>query len=107
MSEEELLPLLDRYLGDIIESIVHRYQYNVDLEDEYDELLSYLLRRLSRAWFGGRRPSARELEAALRRARRRRRHLEVLLSFLISRYAARKGEVYMPRSSSDWRDDYY
>ena len=107
LSDDELLLIADKYLGDLIESIVYKYGYNVDLEDEYDELLSYITRRLVRAWFGGEKPSPKKFEAALRNARRRRRHLEVLLSYLISRYAARHGPVYLPRSSGDWRDEYH
>jgi len=96
--------LLEKYLGDFIENIVYKYRYNVDLEDEYEDLLRFIYRRLLRAWFGGKRPGVLQLEAALRNARRRRRQLEVLLSYLISRYAARNGPVYLPQSG-DWRDD--
>ncbi len=105
-SEEELY-ILDKHLGEMIESIVYKYGYNVDVESEYEELLEFIHRRLVKAWFRGRKPSPEELEAALKNAKRRkRRHLEVLLSFLISRYAARNGPVYV-QQHSDWRDDYY
>jgi hypothetical protein len=103
---EEALMILEKYLGDMIENIVYKYNYNVDLEDEYEELLRFIYRRLVRAWFGGRSPQPLELEAALRSARRKRRQLEILLSYLISRYAARNGPIYLPQSS-DWRDDMY
>lgn len=99
--------ILDRYLGELIESIVYRHRYNIDLEDEYDELLQFIYRRLVRAWFKGREPSPRELESMLRSARRKRGQLEVLLSYLISRYAARNGPIYLPRSGGDWHDELY
>jgi|GEM_PF-1032120 len=104
--DEEALMLLEKYLGDLIESIVYKYRYNVDLEDEYEELLRFIYKRLVRAWFGGKRPTHLQFEAALRSARRKRRQLEVLLSYLISRYAARNGPIYMP-TSGDWSDDIY
>ncbi len=105
MSEEALM-LLEKYLGSLIENIVYRYRYNVDLEDEYEELLRFIYKRLVKAWFGGQHPSPLQLEAALRNARRKRKQLEVLLSYLISRYAARNGPIYLPQSS-DWHDDIY
>jgi len=104
--DEEALILLEKYLGDLIENIVYRYRYNVDVEDEYEELLRFIYKRLVRAWFGGKQPILLQLEAALRNARRKRKHLEVLLSYLISRYAARNGPIYLPQRS-DWSDDMY
>jgi len=108
MSEasEEALLILDKYLGELIESIVYRHRYNVDLDDEYEELLKFIYKRLVKAWFGGRHPAPSELERSLRNARRRRKQLEVLLSYLVSRYAARNGPIYLPQSR-DWSDEYY
>lgn len=98
--------VLEKYLGDMIENIVYKYNYNVDVEEEYDELLRFIYKRLVRAWFNGRKPSPMQLEATLRSAKRKRRQLEVLLSYLISRYAARNGPIYLPQSGSDWSDEY-
>ncbi len=101
--DEDILMLIDKYLGDIIERIVYKYQYNVDLEDEYEQLLKFIYRRLVKAWFKGRDVSYEEFEEALRNARRKRRQLEILLSYLISRYAARRGAIYI-RPGGDWYD---
>ncbi len=99
--DEETLNLLDYYLGDYIDRVVRKYRYNVDLEEEYPELLRYIYRRIVKAWFNGRKPSTRELEEVLKNIKAsRRRMLEILLSYLISRYAARHGRVYVQRS--DW-----
>ncbi len=103
--DEEALNILDHYLGDIIDRVVRKYRYNVDLDEEYLDLLRYIYRRLVRIWFDGRRPSPEELEEALRNARRSRRMLEILLSFLVSRYAAKHGRVYLQRG--DWREEHY
>ena len=99
--DEEALNIIDYYLGDYIDRIVRKYGYNVDLEEEYPDLLRYIYRRLVKAWFNGRKPSPRELEEALKTAKSgRKKMLEVLLSYLVSRYAARHGRVYVQRS--DW-----
>jgi len=103
MNEEALL-LLDRYLGEIVENIVYKYGYNVDLEDEYEELLRFIYRRLVKAWFRNKRPKLSEFERMLRNARRRSKQLEVMLSYLVSRYAARNGAIYLPYSH-DWYDE--
>ncbi|ABM80769.1 hypothetical protein [Hyperthermus butylicus] len=103
---EDLLMLIDKYLGDMIEHIVYKYRYNVDLEEEYEQLLKFIYRRLVRAWFRGKDVTYEEFEAALRSARRKRRQLEILLSYLISRYAARNGPIYMP-TGHDWYDERY
>ena len=104
--EEDALMLIDKYLGDLIEEIVYKYRYNVDLEDEYEELLRYIYRRLSKAWFKGKNFTFEDLERALRNARRRRKQLEIVLSYIISRYAAKNGAIYV-RREHDWYDEYY
>lgn len=101
---EETLMIIDKYFGDLIERIIHKYEYNVDLDEEYEELLKFIYKRLVRIWFNNRQPSVEELESVLREARRKRRRLEVLLSYLISRYAARHGPVYLPHRG-DWYDE--
>ncbi len=103
--DEEALNILDHYLGDMIERIVRKYRYNVDLDEEYPELLRFIYRRIVKHWFGGRKPEPHELEEALRNARKTRRMLEIMLSYLVSRYAARHGRIYATRS--DWREEYY
>ncbi len=98
---DELLAILDSYLSQLIEDIVYKYDYDVDLEEEYDELLNYILKRIVKAWFNGRTPSPSELRKALEAAMRRRKHLEILLSYFISRYTARRGRVYVKSSEHD------
>ncbi len=103
--DEEALNILDHYLGDIIYKVVRKYRYNVDVDEEYPELLRFIYRRLVKTWFNGRKPAPYELEEALKNARRSRRMLEILVSYLVSRYAARHGRVYATRG--DWREEYY
>ncbi|MET1101245.1 MAG: hypothetical protein ABWW69_02025 [Pyrodictiaceae archaeon] len=103
--DEEALSILDHYLGDLLEKIVYEYRYNVDLEDEYEQLLKYIYRRLVRAWFDGKEPPIDMLEEKLKRARRSRKQLEILLSYLVSRFAARHGRVYL--STHDWHEEHY
>lgn len=92
MDEEIALELISRYLGDIISHVVEEFDYGVDLEDEYDDVLYFIYRRLVRIWFNNREPSPRELEATLRRVRRRHKtKLINLVSYLVSRYAKYKG----------------
>ncbi len=93
--DEEALSLLDQYLGDIIEYVINKFHYDVDLDDEYGDLLSFIYYRLVRAWFKGKRPTLTELETMLQRARKQRRQLEILLSFLISRYVMRQKGAYI------------
>ncbi len=102
MPHEELIAVLDSYLADVIERVVRRYRYDVDLDEEYEDLLQYILRRLIKAWFNGRTPHPHELEKALRQARRKKSHLEVLVSYLVSRYVARRGKIYVERR--DWEE---
>jgi hypothetical protein len=104
--EEEALMLIDKYLGDLIEEVVYKYKYNVDLEDEYEELLRYVFRRLAKAWFKGKDFTFKEFERALKNARRRRKQLEIVLSYLISRYAAKNGPIYI-KHEKDWYDEMY
>lgn len=103
--EDELIDVVDSYIGEMIERVVTKYGYDVDLAEEYYELLSYITRKLVKAWFNGRKPDASELEAKLRYIRRKYpRRLNILLSYLVSRYVrARNRYVYGLQHDSDIR----
>lgn len=94
--EDELIDVVDSYIGEMIERVVTKYGYDVDLAEEYYELLSYITRKLVKVWFNGRKPDTGELEAKLRYVRRKYpRRLNILLSYLVSRYIkARNRHVY-------------
>mgnify|MGYP000654459248 CR=1 FL=1 len=90
MNDEEY-EVLSRYLGDLLDDVIERYNYDVDVDEEYDELLNYIYKALIKAWFKGKRPAISSLEHRLRDIRRReRKKLMILLSFYISRYLRRK-----------------
>jgi len=89
--DEEEFEIMSKYLSDMLDDIVERYRYNVDLDEEYEELLEFIYRNIVRVWFRGRRPSPTELEAKLREIRRReKRKLSILLSYYISKYIRTK-----------------
>ena len=95
----DVIEILDYYIGDLIEKIIVEKDYPVDLEEEYEDLLNYIYRKLAAAWFGSRTPSPGEFEEKLRYIKRRyRRRLEILLSYLISRYARYKSTIKVDRS---------
>ncbi len=88
---DEEYEILSRYLGDLLDDVIERYNYDVDIDEEYDELLNYIYRALIKAWFKGRRPSISRLEEKLREVRRReKKKLIILLSFYVSRYLRTK-----------------
>ncbi len=92
--DAEALRILDEYLGDLIEDIIERYGYDVDLEGEYEDLLIYIYKRLKRAWFNNRKASYIEWQKNLHEALKHYPHLEVLLSYLISRYTTKRSKPY-------------
>jgi len=88
---DEEYEVLSRYLGDLLDDVIERYNYDVDVDEEYDDLLNYIYRALIKAWFKGRRPSISRLEGRLREVRRReKKKLLILLSFYVSRYLRMK-----------------
>ncbi len=63
------------------------FGYDVDLGEDYVDLLEFIGRNLIRGWFKDRFPSKRELEEKLRKVRRyHMRKLEIVVSFLVSKY---------------------
>ncbi len=90
MDEEIALEILSKYLGDLIERIVEKFDYYIDLDEEYEELLEYIYSRIIKIWFKGREPTITELERKLKEVRRQKVKLIILLSFFISRYEKKR-----------------
>jgi len=101
------LALIDKYFGKIVEYIVYKFGYNIDLEEEYDELLQFIYKRIVKVWFDGKPPSLDDLEAKLKSMRRKRSKLEVVLSYLISIYAKRNGTIYLKKYGDRYDERYY
>lgn len=91
MMNEEEFEILSRYLGDLLDEVVEKHGYGLDLDEEYDGLLEFIYKNLIRTWFKGRIPEIQQLEGRLREVRRRyKRKLMILLSYYISRYMKMK-----------------
>ncbi len=96
-TDEDALMILDMYLGDIVTEVVKRYGYPVVLEEEYYDILMYIYRELVKTWFRGREPGLGELKERLKKARREKTQLEVLVSYLVSKYLEQSGTLYITR----------
>lgn len=91
MLDEEEYEVMSKYLSDMLDEIVEKYGYNIDLDEEYEDLLEFIYRNVVRVWFKGKRPSIIELENRLKEVRRReKRKLAILLSYYISKYIRAK-----------------
>ena len=91
MDEDVGMEIVGRYLGTIIDRIIERNGFKIDIEDEYEELLYYIYERLSRLWFKSHEPGEEEFEEKIRYIKRRKRlQLEILLSYLVSKYVQSK-----------------
>jgi len=89
--DEEEFEVMSKYLSDMLDEIVEKYKYNIDLDEEYEDLLEFIYRNIVRVWFKGKRPSIIELENRLREVRRKeKRKLAILLSYYISKYIRTK-----------------
>ncbi len=95
--DEDALMVLDMYLGDIVTGVVRRHGYPVVLEEEYYDILMYIYEELVKTWFGGREPGIRELRERLKKARKEKAQLEVLVSYLVSKYLEQSGTLYITR----------
>lgn len=99
------LELVDYYLGNMMERIIIESDYPIDLEEEYEDLLNYLYRRLSIAWFNTATPDPVMFEEKLKEVKRKyRKRLSILLSYLISRYVSRKSTLRIKRGRSRGSD---
>ena len=84
---EANLGIVEFYLGDFIDDVIFKYNYPLDFEDEYDVLLKYIYKTIVNTIFKGKDPSPEELEKKLKNLRKRHKDkLEVLISYLISKY---------------------
>jgi ribosomal protein L10 len=84
---EANLGIVEFYLGDFIDDVILKYNYPLDFEDEYDTLLKFIYKTIVSVVFKGKDPSPEELEKKLKNFRKRHKDkLEVLISYLVSRY---------------------
>ena len=91
MDEDIALEVISRYLGGMIDRIIEKNGFKLDIDDDYEELLLFIYDRLIKIWFKKYKPSEEEFEDRIKHLKRRRRaHLEVLLSYLISKYVQSK-----------------
>lgn len=100
------LGIVEFYLGDFIDEIIFKYNYPLDFEDEYDTLLRYVYKTIINTFFKGKDPSPSELEKKLKTLRKRHKDkLEVVISFLISRYINNFEEEVISRIRSKRKND--
>lgn len=86
MSESNL-GIVEFYLGDFIDDVMYKYNYPIDFGEEYDSLLRYIYKNIALSLFRKNDPSPEELEKRLKNLRKRHKDkLEVLISYLISKY---------------------
>ncbi|MEM1619616.1 MAG: hypothetical protein QXU52_02545 [Fervidicoccaceae archaeon] len=100
--ERENLEILQDFCGDLLELIIVEQGYPIDVEEEFDFLLRYIYKNIVELWFGGADPSPAELERKLRSIRsRHEERLQVLLSYLVSRFARARSEEIARRIKWD------
>lgn len=98
--DEDEVEIIDEYLGDMIEKIIVNYEYDINFDDDYEEILRHIYRSLVRAWFKEE-PSLKAFEEKLKKTRRRYpRKLEIVLSYLVSTYLQKRQRAY-PRFSRE------
>ena len=86
------MEIVDNIIGEIIEDVIVDNAYEIDFEEDYDNLLYYIYSKLSKAWFGNKTPGLKEFEHKLRAVKRTQRtKLQILLSYLVSRYLKYQG----------------
>lgn len=94
VDEDEAIELIDEYLGDIIEKVVVNYEYDINFDDDYEDILKHIYKNLVKAWFKDE-PSLKVFEDKLRKTRRRHpRKLEIVLSYLVSTYVQKRQRAY-------------
>jgi len=84
MISDYYVDLVEEYLGDLIEEIVYKYYSDkIDLELEYELLLSYIVQNLTDDEKYGDVDNFREL---LRKLGRRKGVAKLVISYLVSQY---------------------
>ncbi len=84
----DYINITDVYLGDLIEDIVMKHYEDIDLSDEYGELLEYISMNLLEGFFGTRDADPIKYERTLRRIvnNKDKAILTNVISYLISKY---------------------
>ncbi|AFH42987.1 hypothetical protein IOK49_05160 [Fervidicoccus fontis] len=81
------IDILDYYIGGLVDRIVMKGYYDIDLDREYDHLMWYIYEKLVVILFKGKEPTREEFEEKMKKIRRRDADkLKVLISYLISKY---------------------
>jgi len=84
MISDYYVDLVEEYLGDLIEEVVYKYYSDkIDLELEYELLLSYIVQNLTDDEKYGDVNNFREL---LRKLGRRKGVAKLVISYLVSQY---------------------
>jgi hypothetical protein len=87
----DIVDVMDKYVGDLIERIIEQDYMAVEMDLDYIDLLLFIYRRLNRIWFGNNASNEDDFARTLRMHRLSNpEKLKVLLSFLISRYITAK-----------------
>ncbi len=87
----DFIDITDSYLGDLIEDVVTRFYSELDLSDEYGELLEFISSKMIEGLFGKEStPDPSAYESKLRRlvGRSNRTKLMNVISYLVSQYIA-------------------
>jgi len=91
--DEEIVEVVDRTVGDIIDELIERYYGDkVDQYIEYEELLAKIADEIMSLVFKGR-ASPVELEAYLRKLREKKGYARLVLSYLIGKTLELREEV--------------
>lgn len=85
----DYIDITDSYLGDLIEDVVSKFYSEVDLSDEYGELLEFISNKMIEGLFGKNAiPDPALYESRLRRLvdKNNRTKLINVISYLVSQY---------------------
>ncbi len=91
----DFIDITDSYLGDLIEDVVSRFYRQLNLSDEYGELLEFISSKLVEGLFGKNitpDPSAYENKLKRLLGKNNRTKLMNVISYLVSQYIAFKEE---------------
>ena len=85
------LQILEEHIDSIIEELVLKHDYAVDLEEDFDDLIRKIYKSLVKIWFKGRDPKPKEFESKIRAAKEKRGiWFENVLSYYIAKYVSDK-----------------
>lgn len=89
----DFIDITDSYLGDLIEEVVTKFYSELDLSDEYGDLLEFISSKMVEGLFGRESPpDPSAYESKLRRlmGRSNRTKLMNIISYLVSLYISSK-----------------